>query len=120
VSHQEVRVGRVHVLLSGVMQAFYSTSRFILNQHTHNLILRCQQLLNADWWARCRRGRQIATWDLPTAMPTACGPLRDVKLDILSGFGMHHLPSVTYTIRYCNSRIEYDVSYIEAKYNIKY
>jgi hypothetical protein len=56
---------------------------------------------------------------LRTIMPMAYGCLREVKRGILSGSGIHHLPNVTYTIRYCNSSVEYDVSYAEGKYNIK-
>jgi hypothetical protein len=78
-----------------------------------------QQLLDVDrcvWW---RRGRCIATWGLPTTTPTASSSLRDVKCGILGDSSMHHLPRVTYTIRYRNSLVEYDVSYGEGKYNIK-
>jgi hypothetical protein len=77
-------------------------ARFILNKHAHELILHCQQLLNADrraWW---RRVRWIAMWGVPTTTPTTFG--------FLGGSSKHHLQQVTYTIRYCNSLVECDVS----------
>jgi hypothetical protein len=55
-SSQEVRVGRVYVLLLVVLWAFLSTVCLIMHKHPHELILSCQQVLNADrcpqwkWW----------------------------------------------------------------------
>jgi hypothetical protein len=80
-SSQEVRVGHVHVLLSVVMQAFLSTVSLITHEHPHELILSCQQVLNADmcpWW----RWWWIGVRNLATTM-TKCG--------ILGGSSSHHL-----------------------------
>jgi hypothetical protein len=55
-SSQEVRVGRVHVLLPVVLQAFLSTVCLITHEHSHEPVLSCQQVHNADrcplwrWW----------------------------------------------------------------------
>jgi hypothetical protein len=89
-SCQEVRVGRVHVLLPMMLRMLHSMVCFILHEHPHELILSHQQLLDAD---RCMRWRWrwVATWGMPTTTPAACGSLNDVKPGILSGSGSHHL-----------------------------
>jgi hypothetical protein len=57
---------------------------------------------------------------LPTATPVAYRSLMDVKRDILGGSCSHHMSLITHIIRYyCNSPVEYDVSYAEGKYNKK-
>jgi hypothetical protein len=57
---------------------------------------------------------------LPTAMPVAYRSLMDIKRDILGGSCSHHMSLITHIIRYyCNSPVEYDVSYAEGKYNKK-
>jgi hypothetical protein len=57
---------------------------------------------------------------LPTATPAAYRSLMDVKCDILGGSCSHHMSLITHIIRYyCNSPVEYDVSYAEGKYNKK-
>jgi hypothetical protein len=40
-SSQEVKVGRVHVLLPVVLQAFLSTVCLITHKHPHELVLSC-------------------------------------------------------------------------------
>jgi hypothetical protein len=52
-------------------------------------------------------------------MPMVGRSLKDVKRNVLGGSSMHHLSEVAYTIRFCNSLVEYDVSYAGGKYNIK-
>jgi hypothetical protein len=83
-----------------VLQAFCPMVCFILHKHTHELILGCQQLLDANRCTHWRRGQWIATWGLPTSTPIAGGSLGDVRHVILGHSGMHHLPKVNYTIRY--------------------
>jgi hypothetical protein len=73
-SCQKIKVGRVHVLLLVVLWAIHSTMCLILHEHPHELILSCQQLLDADrcvWW----RGQWVAMWCLPMSMPVAYGSL---------------------------------------------
>jgi hypothetical protein len=54
------------------------------------------------------------------SLPTAYRSLMDVKRDILGGSCSHHMSLITHIIRYyCNSPVEYDVSYVEDKYNKK-
>jgi hypothetical protein len=58
--------------------------------------------------------------ELATAMPMAYKSLMDVKRDILGGSCSHHMSLITHIIRYyCNSPVEYDVSYAKDKYNKK-
>jgi hypothetical protein len=52
-SCQKVRVGHVHALLPVVLWAIHSTVWLVPHEHPHELILRGQQVLNADrcaWW----------------------------------------------------------------------
>jgi hypothetical protein len=108
-SSQEVIVGCVHVLLSVVLQAFLFVVCLITYEHPRELILSCQQVLNAD---RCPRWRWwwIEMWNLATTSTSAGRPFGDAEHGILSGSGSHHLSRVTHIIRYCNNPIVYDVS----------
>jgi hypothetical protein len=58
-----------------VLQASCPMAHFILHKHTHELILGCQQLLDADRCTRWRRGQWISTWVLTTTLPMANGSL---------------------------------------------
>jgi hypothetical protein len=89
-SCQEVRVGRVHILLSVVLWVIYSTVCLILHEYPHELVLSGQQLLDAD---RCTRWRWqwVGMRGLPTTTSVPYGSLRDVMHGILSGSGSHHL-----------------------------
>jgi hypothetical protein len=73
--------------MSGLL-ALSPTTLIVLNQPPHQVILCCQQLLQADcrvrWW---RWG--IITWNL--AMPTSNRPLKDVEDRVLGSPCMHHL-----------------------------
>jgi hypothetical protein len=89
-SCQRVQLGRVHVLLPVVLRAICSMVCLILHEHPHELILSCQQLLDADrctWW----KWWWVVTQGLPTSTPVAYGSLGDVKHGSLSGSGSHHL-----------------------------
>jgi hypothetical protein len=118
-SCQKVRVGRVHVLLLVVLRVIRSTVWLILHKHPHEIVLCCQQILDANRYMQWR-WLWVGMWGLPTTAPTSCGSLRDVNRGILSGSSSNHLSYVTHIIRYCNNPIEYDVSHAEAKYNMKY
>jgi hypothetical protein len=47
-SSQEVIVGHVHSLLPLVLRVLHSTVYLITHEHPHEVVLSCQQVLNAD------------------------------------------------------------------------
>jgi hypothetical protein len=70
-SCQKIRVGRVHILLLVVLRAIHSTVCLILHEDPHELVLSCQQLLNADKYARWR-GWWVVMQGSPMPTPAAC------------------------------------------------
>jgi hypothetical protein len=89
-SSLEVRVGHVYVLLLVVPWVLHSTVCLITHEHPHELVLSCQQVLNAD---RCPRWRWwwIGMWNLPMTTTTASRAFKHVKCGILGGSGSHCL-----------------------------
>jgi hypothetical protein len=69
--------------------ALSHATRLILRNESHQIILHCQQLFQANW--RVRQWRwSIATWGLAT--PTSDRTLRDVEDWVIGSPTMHHLP----------------------------
>jgi hypothetical protein len=74
VSRQEVGIGHVHVLVPFVLLAFCTMARFILHEHTHELVLEHQQLFDADRHARWRRGGGLPHEACPQQSPRPVNP----------------------------------------------